>query len=129
MFRSETDGELTTGYTDIDGIWTNGQPAYVLPPKQLNINTDCRFIAGGEEVGVGPPGIKVCPITTPYGSFTLRTYEQGTIDANNGRQFLVTTLCEAGSCELNEGSPMRYLRYDKYYSLCCLNTIRFYKKF
>ena len=42
--RSLTDGEQNTGYTDVAGIWTNGQPAYILPTTQFSVNTNCVVV-------------------------------------------------------------------------------------
>ena len=39
-----TDGELVTGYIDVDGHWTGGEPAMILPIQQFNVNTGTSCI-------------------------------------------------------------------------------------
>ena len=115
--RSVTDGDLTTGYVDADGIWTDGVPALILPPYQFNINTDCKVLNHDDAVGVKAPGIKVCPITTPVGSFKLRHY----IAAQNRNDFIGNINRDLGrhvywqtdGDNLDEGKPMRYLSASK----------------
>ena len=81
--RSVTDGDLTTGYVDADGIWTDGFPALVLPTYNFNINTNCKVLMEGDAVGVKSPGIKVCPIDTPVGTILIRNF----INAKNRGTF------------------------------------------
>ena len=37
--RTITDGEMNTGYTDLEGRWTDGAPAYVFNPAMKTVNT------------------------------------------------------------------------------------------
>ena len=39
VIRSLTDGEKNTGYTDLDGIWSDGEPAYIINVENFNMNT------------------------------------------------------------------------------------------
>ena len=72
--KHKKDGELTTGITDADGIWTDGVPAYVFPVMVKNVNTDCTIL-GAETAWVNFPGQKVCPISTRYASLHLQTFD------------------------------------------------------
>ena len=93
--RTLTDGEQHTGVTDLDGIWTDGEPAYLFNPIQASVNTDCKFIAPNLELKVGEPGLKVCPLTTATASMALRAEfdgsGQGDIHPTLGRQFYIKT--------------------------------------
>ena len=115
--RSVTDGDLTTGYVDADGIWSDGVPSLILPPYQFNINTDCKVLNEGDAIGVKSPGIKVCPITTPVASFKLRHYiyaqNRGQFDGNINMDFGRHVYWQTVGDNLDEGKPMRYLQASK----------------
>ena len=115
--RSITDGETNTGYTDLDGLWTDGAPAYIFNPANRNVNTNCKLVMPGDEnANVGTPGIKVCPITTAYASMGLRTRNQGLseVDPVNGRQFFIETHPLVGQePTVDELNPTRLLGASK----------------
>ena len=98
--RSLTDGEKNTGYTDADGIFTNGQPAYIMPQTQFNVNTNCILVNEGDHPNIFFPGLKACPITTAMGSMTLRAYNFE-VDATNGIHMELTTVGD----NIDEGKP------------------------
>ena len=83
---------------------------------------DCEVILGGEAVGVGAPGIKVCPLTTPVGSMTIRV-KNHVIDPVKGLPFYITTLGD----HLDEGKAMRLLSSDDSFSGEIHNNIEAYK--
>jgi hypothetical protein len=63
---------------------------------------------------VGYPGIKVCPITTHYGSFEIRNYlEPATLHPTLGRQIYIETHPLVGeSAFLHEKQPNRFMSAD-----------------
>ena len=120
--RSLTDGEKNTGYVDVAGIWTNGQPAYIFPTTQYNVNTNCVVVLEGDQPHVHEPGLKACPITTPVGSLTLRAYDYQ-VDATNGIHMEITTV----GTNIDEGKPLIMRTADKSTTGFIHNNLEGYK--
>ena len=72
VYRDASDGERTMGYSDLDGHFNDGTRCFVMNPDITTIFTGCRYVAENATIGVGWPGVKICPMNRPQASIKIR---------------------------------------------------------
>ena len=87
VYRDSSDGERTMGYSDLDGHFNDGTRCFVMNPDITTIFTGCRYVAENATIGVGWPGVRICPMNRPQASvkFTQGSYKK----LNNGLQMQI----------------------------------------
>ena len=72
VYRDASDGERTMGYSDLDGHFNDGTRCFVMNPDITTIFTGCRYVAENATIGVGWPGVRICPMNRPQASIKIR---------------------------------------------------------
>ena len=72
VYRDSSDGERTMGYSDLDGHFNDGTRCFVMNPDITTIFTGCRYVAENATIGVGWPGVRICPMNRPQASIKIR---------------------------------------------------------
>ena len=58
----------------MDGHFNDGVRCFVMNPEITTIFTGCKYIAEDASIGVGSPGVRICPMNRPQAHIKFRKH-------------------------------------------------------